>query len=156
MMSRRSLTLIARHHGLQARFLATDAAPAASGVKLNFSLPYEKIYDGVTVHSVILPGAAGEYGVTANHVPYVAQLKPGVFQIFQEETTQEPEKYFVAGGYALTHDDSSTVSYSSLLVIVVENSCVELTISHGINLTCIIRTWSAPKPSNWMPLIPPP
>lgn len=109
MMSRRALTLISRRNG-GLRYLATDAAPAAStGVKLNFSLPYEKIYDGVTVHSVILPGAAGEYGVTANHVPYVAQLKPGVFQIFAEETTQEPEKYFVCGGYALTHEDSSTV-----------------------------------------------
>jgi F0F1-type ATP synthase epsilon subunit len=109
MMNRRALFQITRRV-CAARFMSAEAAIApASSVKLNFSLPHEKIYDEVYVHSVIIPGAAGEYGVTANHVQYVAQLKPGVFQIFREENTTEPEKYFVAGGYALTHEDSSTV-----------------------------------------------
>jgi len=79
-------------------------------VKLNFSVPHESLYEDVEVHSVILPGQAGEYGITANHVPYVAQLKPGVVQILHEETSNnEPEKYFVPGGYALTHENSTTV-----------------------------------------------
>lgn len=51
----------------------------------------------------------GEYGVSAGHVAYAAQLKPGVVQVLHEEGTSEPEKYFVAGGYALTHPDSTTV-----------------------------------------------
>lgn len=51
----------------------------------------------------------GEYGVSAGHVAYAAQLKPGVVQVLHEEGTLEPEKYFVAGGYALTHPDSTTV-----------------------------------------------
>ena len=42
-------------------------------------------------------------------MPYVAQLKPGVLQILHEEGTSESEKYFVSGGLALTHPDSSTV-----------------------------------------------
>ena len=50
----------------------------------------------------------GEYGVGAGHVPYAAQLKPGVLTITHEEGSGEPEKYFVAGGYALTHPDSTT------------------------------------------------
>lgn len=93
-----------------ARSMSSEASAPASSVKLNFSLPYETIYNGASVHSVIIPGSAGEYGVTANHVPYVAQLKPGVLQILHEENSNDPEKYFVAGGYALTHADSSTVS----------------------------------------------
>lgn len=91
------------------RSFSTEAV-ASNAVKLNFSLPHETIYHGASVHSVIIPGSAGEYGVTANHVPYVAQLKPGVLQILHEENSSEPEKYFVAGGYAMTHPDSSTVS----------------------------------------------
>lgn len=87
----------------------SEAAAPATTVKLNLCLPHEAIYEDAQVYSVILPGAAGEYGVTANHVPYVAQLKPGVVQILHEENTTEPEKYFVPGGYALTHADSSTV-----------------------------------------------
>jgi F-type H+-transporting ATPase subunit delta len=87
----------------------SSEAAASTMVKLNFSVPHETIYKAASVYSVIIPGVEGEYGVTANHVPYVAQLKPGVLQILHEENTSESEKYFVAGGYALTHPDSTTV-----------------------------------------------
>jgi hypothetical protein len=90
-----------------ARTLSTEAAPTM--VKLNFSLPHDTIYKGASVYSVILPGAEGEYGVAAGHVQYVAQLKPGVLQILHEDMASEPEKYFVAGGYAMTSEDSVTV-----------------------------------------------
>ena len=76
---------------------------------LNFNLPHETIYKGAKVNQVIVPGAAGEYGVTADHVPLVAQLKPGVLQILHEGVA-EPEKYFVAGGFSVTHANSITVS----------------------------------------------
>lgn len=59
------------------------------------------------MESVIIPGSDGEYGVTVNHVPTVSQLKAGVLQIMHAEG--EPEKYFVAGGFALTHENSVTV-----------------------------------------------
>jgi F0F1-type ATP synthase epsilon subunit len=82
----------------------------ASTVTLNFSKPHESIYKGAKIFQVIVPGVEGEYGVTPNHVPYVAQLKPGVLQILHEEGSfADSEKYFVAGGYALTHDNSVTV-----------------------------------------------
>jgi len=74
---------------------------------LNFSLPHETIYSGANVNQVIVPGAAGEYGVTADHVPLVAQLKPGVLQILHEGTS-DAEKYFVAGGFSITHANSTT------------------------------------------------
>ena len=102
----RSLNTVARR--VATRSFSTEGAPTS--VKLSFCLPHETVYNGVSVHSVIIPGSAGEYGVTAGHVPYVAQLKPGVLQILHDESGSEPEKYFVAGGYALTHADSSTVS----------------------------------------------
>jgi F-type H+-transporting ATPase subunit delta len=89
---------------------AFSSEAAASTVTLNFSVPYESIYNGASVFQVIIPGVEGEYGVTPNHVPYVAQLKPGVLQILHEEGLADSEKYFVAGGYALTHEDSVTVS----------------------------------------------
>lgn len=74
---------------------------------LNFSLPHETLYNGASVASVIIPGVEGEYGVTINHVPIVSQLKPGVLQILHEDG--ETEKYFVSGGFALTHANSVTV-----------------------------------------------
>uniref|UniRef100_A0A7S2REG8 ATP synthase F1 complex delta/epsilon subunit N-terminal domain-containing protein n=1 Tax=Rhizochromulina marina TaxID=1034831 RepID=A0A7S2REG8_9STRA len=88
------------------RTLATDAAPASGLMKLNFNLPQETLYDGASVKSVIVPGAMGEYEVTADHVPIVAELKAGMLTINHE--SGEPEKYFVAGGFSLTHEGSTT------------------------------------------------
>ena len=90
-----------------ARYMSAEAAVAPTKMTLNFCLPHETIYHGAHVAQVIIPGVDGEYGVTVNHVPTVAQLKPGVLQILHEEG--EAEKYFVAGGFALTHDNSVTV-----------------------------------------------
>jgi F-type H+-transporting ATPase subunit delta len=85
-----------------------SSAPEASGsMTLNFNLPHETIYSEAKVSQVIVPGSSGEYGVTADHVPIVAQLKAGVLQIIHEGQA-EPEKYFVAGGFSLTHPNSVT------------------------------------------------
>lgn len=76
---------------------------------LNFSLPHETLYNGAKVSQVIVPGAAGEYGITADHVPVVAQMKAGILQILHEGVS-EPEKFFVSGGFSITHENSVTVS----------------------------------------------
>ena len=102
--------------------MSTEAAAGAApeSVKLNFVLPHETIYNEASVHSVIVPGVEGEYGVTAGHVAYVAQLKPGVLKILHQESAsaEDAEQYFVAGGYAMTHPDSTTVRRLFCFVVV--------------------------------------
>lgn len=89
---------------------AAFSTPAGEkSMSLNFNLPNETLYKDATVSQIIVPGSAGEYGVTAEHVPIIAQLKAGVLQIFHEGTS-DPEKYFVPGGFSLTHANSVTVS----------------------------------------------
>ena len=105
-MLSRALARKVLSRSVAARAFSTEVAES---VTLNFSVPYESIYNGASVFSVNIPGIEGEYGVTPNHVPYVAQLKPGVLQIVHEEGSED-EKYFVAGGYAMTHENSVTVS----------------------------------------------
>lgn len=101
-------TLLTKSRGAALRSFASEATEAADAVSLNLSVPYESIYKDAKVESVIIPGTEGEYGVSANHVPYVAQMKPGVLTVMFDST--ESEKYFVAGGYAVTHANSVTVS----------------------------------------------
>lgn len=91
---------------ISARFFSTEET--SNLMTLNFNLPHETIYSKAKVSSVIIPGAAGEYGVTAQHVPVVAQLKPGVLQINHAASGAEAEKYFVAGGFSITHEGSVT------------------------------------------------
>merc|ERR1719384_1641632 len=90
----------------QARRSLSDAAPASGLMKLNFNLPQETLYAGADVSSVVVPGAMGEYEVTADHVPIVAELKAGMLTINHD--SGDPEKYFVAGGFSLTHANSTT------------------------------------------------
>ena len=115
MLRRTTLTAARR----AARSFSDAAAAAQEMVRLTFSLPYENIYKNTPVSSVILPGTEGEYGITAGHVPYVAKLQPGVMQILHDATS-EPEKYFIAGGFALTHSDSSTVRYILVIVCILQ------------------------------------
>lgn len=103
--ARRVVGAAARPALRSARCLSTAEAPAA--MKLNFCLPHESIYKDKVVDQVIIPGSAGEYGVTAGHSPIVAELKPGVLQVLHEPG-QEPEKFFVSAGFALTHPSSVT------------------------------------------------
>ena len=58
---------------------------------------------------VTLPGAIGEYGVTAGHTPLIAELKAGVVQIFENLGDSEPqEKWFISGGFAVTKENNET------------------------------------------------
>ena len=112
MLSRSAATLARKivPRSAAARAFSSEATADATAVTLNLSVPYDSIYHNTPVDSVIIPGTEGEYGITAGHVPYVAQMKPGVLQVLFEGA--EAEKYFVAGGYAVTHANSVTVSSS--------------------------------------------
>ena len=101
-----TLRRVATNPAVVRRMMSTEAS---SAMTLNFNLPDETIYEGAKVSQVIVPGAAGEYGVTADHVPVVSQLKAGVLQILHDGAT-DPEKYFICGGFSITHANSVTVS----------------------------------------------
>jgi F-type H+-transporting ATPase subunit delta len=54
---------------------------------------------------VVLPGVEGYFGVKANHVPLIAQLKPGLVELHNGADVQ---KFFVSGGFAFVHPNSVT------------------------------------------------
>merc|ERR1719443_68152 len=60
---------------------------------------------GADVSSVVVPGTMGEYEVTADHVPIVAELKAGMLTV---KGADGDEKFFVPGGFSLTHEGSVT------------------------------------------------
>jgi hypothetical protein len=59
---------------------AAEAAPATQ-LTLNFVTPHTPIYTKKVVSQVIVPGAAGEFGLTAGHSPIISELKPGVVTV---------------------------------------------------------------------------
>ena len=108
--ARRAFTQVARRsfHSSSIRCADEAAAVAGGDMVLNFTLPHEAIYEAKPVNLVIIPGASGEYGVTAGHTLAIAQLKAGVVEIHHEQDDKDPEKFFVSGGFALTHANSIT------------------------------------------------
>ncbi len=58
------------------------------------------------LEQVVLPGVEGYFGVKANHVPIIAQLKPGVVELHSDAS--EVSKYFVSGGFAFVHPNATT------------------------------------------------
>merc|ERR1712226_1647113 len=80
---------------------AATQAEVSKDLKLNFYMPRETVYFQKVVHQVNIPGAAGDFGILANHVPTVAAMKPGVVSVFEDENTIK--KYFVSGGFACIH-----------------------------------------------------
>ena len=62
--------------------MAEAATATTSEFIINFVTPHQPIFNKKIVESVILPGAAGEYGVSFGHSPIISQLEPGVVTVF--------------------------------------------------------------------------
>ena len=67
--------------------------------KLHFSLvsPARELFSGEVDH-VIAPGTDGEFGVLANHAPFMTTLKNGVVRVLEGDATTM--RLFVRGGFA--------------------------------------------------------
>ncbi len=70
-----------KHYSSSAAVYAEAAAQASTKLTLNFTTPHAPIYTKKEVDQVVLPGAAGEYGITAGHSPIISELKPGVVSV---------------------------------------------------------------------------
>ena len=54
---------------------------------------------------VIIPATTGQMGVLPGHVSTIAELKPGVLSVHEDNNTT---KYFVSSGFAFIHANSFT------------------------------------------------
>ena len=66
---------------------------------LTFTLPKECLYKAKPCEMVMLPSVEGLFGVMQQHVPTIAELKPGVVSV-QEIAGGPLVKYFISGGFA--------------------------------------------------------
>lgn len=64
-----------------ARACAEPAAASSAQLVINFCTPHAPIHNKKVVDQVILPGAAGVYGITQGHSPLISQLEPGVVTV---------------------------------------------------------------------------
>jgi F-type H+-transporting ATPase subunit delta len=106
MFSSRALTR-AIHTTARRAAAAEGAQATATKVTLNLNTPYQSFFNNAQVDLVQIPSVDGEYGVTAGHTPIISQLKPGVIKVHVERE-RDIQSFFTAGGFALTHANSTT------------------------------------------------
>lgn len=96
-----------------------EAVPATQAAKVKFSLatPSEVFYSNTLVDTVILPGSEGVFEVSPNLAPIITQLNAGVVTV---NTGAESKKFFISGGFAFVHEDS-TCSCNPVECVDVEN-----------------------------------
>jgi F-type H+-transporting ATPase subunit epsilon len=75
--------------------------------KLNFALvsPEREVFHGEVDH-VVVPGSEGEFGVSPNHAPVMAVIKPGALKVLNDGSER---RIFVNGGFADVTPEGLTV-----------------------------------------------
>eukprot|EP00798_Chlamydomonas_sp_ICE-L_P032224 gene32224-16783_t len=67
---------------------------------VNFYTPHGLLSNGEQKDTVVLPGVDGDFGLKANHVPIISQLRPGIVEL---HSGTEVAKWFISGGFAFVH-----------------------------------------------------
>ncbi|KAF6260361.1 ATP synthase [Scenedesmus sp. NREL 46B-D3] len=83
---------------------SAESAVDGERFNVNFYTPHG-VVSQAKLEQVLLPGVEGYFGVKANHVPIIAQLKPGLVELHDGA---DITKYFVSGGFAFVHPNSVT------------------------------------------------
>ena len=78
----------------------------AEKVQFELVTPSHIMMEG-EVDMVVVPGAAGDFGVLPGHAPLLSTLRPGVVDVYENDTVSE--RVFVAGGFAEVAEDRFTV-----------------------------------------------
>ena len=78
---------------------------APEGLKLTFAAPHSSYFKEQVVESVLVPGLSGDFCIHVDHVPTIAELRPGVVVV----TTKEGQSstFIVSGGFAFVGQDST-------------------------------------------------
>jgi len=87
------------------RFYASESAVSGDLLTFSLVLPHQTIYKDKKAPLITLPGAKGVFGVAKDHIPKIAELKPGVMQINHEDG--KVENFFLSGGFAFINPDNT-------------------------------------------------
>merc|ERR1719424_191138 len=87
-----------------------DEAASAGAMTFSLNVPTKSVYSDAPVSMVIVPGGDGVFGVMPDHVPTIAELKPGIVSV-QETEGGDLTKYFISGGFmSMTSESKLTVT----------------------------------------------
>eukprot|EP00027_Filamoeba_sp_ATCC50430_P007781 CAMPEP_0168540042 /NCGR_PEP_ID=MMETSP0413-20121227/64_1 /TAXON_ID=136452 /ORGANISM="Filamoeba nolandi, Strain NC-AS-23-1" /LENGTH=162 /DNA_ID=CAMNT_0008569747 /DNA_START=113 /DNA_END=601 /DNA_ORIENTATION=- len=77
-------------------------------LKVTFASPAVTILNQKPVQIITVPGLSGDFGIVANHVPTVSELRPGI--VSYQTVDGKTENFFVSGGFAFVKESDCQVS----------------------------------------------
>lgn len=80
--------------------------PLPAKLTFNLFMPHQVEMEAAEVEMVLVPGSDGDFGILPGHVPTVAQLRPGVMSVHNNNDA-DVTKYFVSSGFAFVHANST-------------------------------------------------
>lgn len=77
---------------------------------LQFSLvsPERSLRAG-EVFMVVVPGAAGDFGVLEGHAPLMSTIRTGAIHVYPNSMQDTPERIFIDGGFAEVSESGLTI-----------------------------------------------
>ncbi len=78
----------------------------AAAVQFELVSP-ERLVLSAEVDMVVVPGAAGDFGVLPGHAPLISNVRPGVISVYNDRVIEA--RVFVAGGFAEVSNSRLTV-----------------------------------------------
>lgn len=61
------------------------------------------------VFMVVVPGAAGDFGVLEGHAPLMSTIRPGAISVYPGGMADTPERIFIDGGFAEVSERGLTI-----------------------------------------------
>lgn len=58
---------------------------------------------------VVVPGAAGDFGVLEGHAPLMSTIRPGAISVYPASMADTPERIFIDGGFAEVSERGLTI-----------------------------------------------
>lgn len=87
--------------------------------------PERKLISEPLYHAVI-PGVEGEMGVGAQHASFVVALKAGVVKLYKNKGDKDPQRIFIAGGFAdVTGDHCVVLAEQAVNVNEIDKAALE-------------------------------
>ncbi len=84
----------------------------------------ERLLLSEEVEMVVVPGTEGDFGALPRHAPFLAMVRPGVIEVYNNR--QVSERLFIAGGYAeVTAERCTVLAEEALLVAEIDRAQVE-------------------------------
>jgi len=95
-----------------------ESEPFPDFLTLTVATPDKTVCEDIPARLVTVPGSGGAFGILPGHIPVLCELQPGILSIYHEmsQTSGRQDHYFVSGGFALVHPNS-TMEISALHAI---------------------------------------